>query len=158
MGNNEEEETSVRHKASAMREIRCDRNLIVFQCASGWAGILVSGRRIARTVLPKREKVTVERELKSELSRKFSRPDRKTIERAVNLFQRYFSGERVFFDLPLDIQCYTSFQQAVWRAAMEIPYGETRSYSWIAKKIKNPLAVRAVGQSMGANPIPIIIP
>jgi len=53
---------------------------------------------------------------------------------------------------------YTTFQQAVWRAAMAIPYGETRSYSWIAKRIKNPKAGRAVGQALGVNPIPIIIP
>jgi O-6-methylguanine DNA methyltransferase len=41
---------------------------------------------------------------------------------------------------------------------MEIPYGETRPYAWIAKRIKSSRAARAVGQAMGANPIPIIIP
>ncbi len=53
---------------------------------------------------------------------------------------------------------YTQFQKAVWRATAGIPYGETRSYAWVAKRIGNPRAVRAVGQALGANPVPIIIP
>jgi O-6-methylguanine DNA methyltransferase len=53
---------------------------------------------------------------------------------------------------------YTAFQQAVWKAASGIPYGETRSYAWVAKRIRKPRAARAVGQALGANPVPIIIP
>ncbi|MBI4125345.1 MAG: MGMT family protein [Deltaproteobacteria bacterium] len=52
----------------------------------------------------------------------------------------------------------TPFQMAVWRAIRLIPYGQTRSYQWIAKKIGNPKAVRAVGQACGANPTPILVP
>lgn len=52
----------------------------------------------------------------------------------------------------------TPFQIKVWRAIQTIPYGETRSYLWIAKKIGNPKAVRAVGQACGANPLPLLIP
>ncbi len=76
----------------------------------------------------------------------------------MKLLKRYFSGECVPFDLPLDLRYYTAFQQAVWNATAEIPYGETRSYAWIAKRVKKPKAARAVGQAMGANPIPIIVP
>ncbi len=53
---------------------------------------------------------------------------------------------------------YTAFQQAVWKASAKIPYGETRSYAWVAKRVRNQKAARAVGKAMGANPIPIIIP
>jgi O6-methylguanine-DNA--protein-cysteine methyltransferase len=80
------------------------------------------------------------------------------LERTIKILQKYFSGEPVSFDLPLDMRYYTAFQQAVWKAASRIPYGETRSYGWVAKRIKNPGAVRAVGQALGANPVPIIIP
>jgi O6-methylguanine-DNA--protein-cysteine methyltransferase len=80
------------------------------------------------------------------------------LEKAAKLLQQYFSGERVLFDLPLDMRYHTAFRQAVWKAAAEIPFGVTRSYAWIAKRIKNPKAVRAVGQALGANPVPIIIP
>jgi methylated-DNA-[protein]-cysteine S-methyltransferase len=80
------------------------------------------------------------------------------LDKSVVLLKKYFSGERALFDLPLDLGYYTPFQQAVWRAAMKITSGETRSYAWIAQKIKRPRAARAVGQAMGANPVPIIIP
>jgi len=82
----------------------------------------------------------------------------KILQTAEKSLKNYFAGRRVSFDVPLDLRYHTPFQQAVWRAAAEIPYGQTRSYAWIARKIKNPRAVRAVGQALGANPIPIIIP
>ena len=80
------------------------------------------------------------------------------LERAAKQLKSYFSGKRVLFDLPLDLRYYTRFQQAVWKAAADIPYGETRSYAWIAKRIRNPRASRAVGQALGANPMPVILP
>ena len=60
------------------------------------------------------------------------------------------------FKTRLDFSEYTPFQRSVWKALQKIPYGETRSYQWVANKIGNPKAVRAVGQAVGANPIPII--
>lgn len=52
----------------------------------------------------------------------------------------------------------TPFQCAVWRALVAIPYGQTRTYADIAKKIGSPKAARAVGQACGANPVPFYIP
>jgi len=52
----------------------------------------------------------------------------------------------------------TPFQRQVWQALQKIPYGETRSYKWVAQKIKKPKALRAVGQACGANPLPLVIP
>ena len=52
----------------------------------------------------------------------------------------------------------TPFQQSVWQALLEIPFGETVSYSTIAERIGNPKAVRAVGTAIGANPMLIIVP
>ncbi|NQV69197.1 MAG: methylated-DNA--[protein]-cysteine S-methyltransferase [Pseudohongiella sp.] len=69
----------------------------------------------------------------------------------------YFAGELEQFDLPL-LPSGTLFQQSVWRALTEIPYGETWSYGQLAKHIDNPKASRAVGAANGLNPIPIIIP
>ena len=69
----------------------------------------------------------------------------------------YFDGKRKTFDLPL-APVGTPFRQQVWQALLEIPFGETRSYGWLAKHIKNPKAVRAVGGANGANPIALIIP
>ncbi len=76
---------------------------------------------------------------------------------AVRQLREYFAGERRRFDLPLDMSG-TEFQKRVWRALLEIPYGETRSYSHIAAAIGAPRAVRAVGAANGNNPIPIVVP
>lgn len=69
----------------------------------------------------------------------------------------YFSGRRRVFDVPLDMRG-TPFQQDVWRALIDIPYGETRSYAAVARAIGRPGAVRAVGAANGRNPVSIIAP
>ena len=69
----------------------------------------------------------------------------------------YLSGKRSAFDLPLDLRA-TEFQHAVYRELREIPYGETRSYGDVARRIGSPRALRAVGAASGANPLPLVIP
>ncbi|HZN88571.1 MAG TPA: methylated-DNA--[protein]-cysteine S-methyltransferase [Thermoleophilaceae bacterium] len=69
----------------------------------------------------------------------------------------YFAGERTTFELPLSAGG-TPFQQRVWRALAEIPYGETVSYGELAAAIGAPGAARAVGLANGRNPIPIVVP
>lgn len=69
----------------------------------------------------------------------------------------YFEGKRVDFNIPLD-PIGTDFQKEVWKALTGIPYGETRSYGWIAQHLGNPKAVRAVGAANGRNPLSIIVP
>jgi methylated-DNA-[protein]-cysteine S-methyltransferase len=71
--------------------------------------------------------------------------------------EAYFAGELQVFDLPLAPQG-TDFQQRVWMALGQIPYGTTISYSELARRIGNPQAVRAVGAANGRNPISIIVP
>ncbi len=69
----------------------------------------------------------------------------------------YFSGKNPCFDVPLTVHG-SSFEQDVWKACLQIPYGETRSYLNLAKAIGNPKAARAVGGALSRNPIPLIIP
>lgn len=69
----------------------------------------------------------------------------------------YFAGKLRMFDLPLAPNG-TPFQQRVWAALLDIPYGATRSYGQQAAAIGAPKAVRAVGLANGRNPIAIIIP
>jgi O-6-methylguanine DNA methyltransferase len=71
--------------------------------------------------------------------------------------EAYFNGQRRDFLVGLDLRG-TSFQMQTWKALMRIPYGETRSYQDIAKRIGSPRAVRAIGQANGKNPVPIIVP
>jgi methylated-DNA-[protein]-cysteine S-methyltransferase len=77
--------------------------------------------------------------------------------RAAEQLREYFAGEREKFDLPLEPQG-TEFQRAVWSALIDIPFGETCSYAAIAKRVRRPSAVRAVGAANGSNPIALIIP
>lgn len=70
----------------------------------------------------------------------------------------YFNGNQVQFVFPLDLEGYSNFQTSVWETAQSIPYGELRSYGWIADQIEKPNSARAVGQALGQNPLPIIIP
>ncbi|MBP0603162.1 methylated-DNA--[protein]-cysteine S-methyltransferase [Aeromonas sanarellii] len=72
-------------------------------------------------------------------------------------FDAYFAGRLQRFTLPLAARG-TAFQQAVWQALCDIPYGETRSYGDIARAIGKPSAVRAVGAANGRNPLSIIVP
>lgn len=69
----------------------------------------------------------------------------------------FFTGTRKVFDLPLGPKG-TQFQQKVWQALQEIPYGETRTYGEIAAAAGNPKAARAVGMANNKNPIAILIP
>jgi methylated-DNA-[protein]-cysteine S-methyltransferase len=69
----------------------------------------------------------------------------------------YFSGARREFDLPLR-PAGTQFQQTVWAALREIPYGETAGYGELAARIGRPGAARAVGLANGRNPIAIVVP
>jgi methylated-DNA-[protein]-cysteine S-methyltransferase len=69
----------------------------------------------------------------------------------------YFKQKRKSFSLVLDWKG-TPFQQKVWQALLEIPFGETKSYGQIAKHIGNPRASRAVGAANGKNPISIVVP
>jgi methylated-DNA-[protein]-cysteine S-methyltransferase len=77
------------------------------------------------------------------------------LDRARSQLDEYFRGHRQIFDLPLAPHG-TAFQQKVWDAMCQIPYGETWSYAALARKVDS--VARAIGQACGANPIPIIIP
>lgn len=87
----------------------------------------------------------------------FKKNETELIKKAYNQLKEYFLGKRKEFDLPL-LPEGTDFQQRVWKALREIPFGETKSYGEIAKNIGNPKATRAVGMANNKNPISIFIP
>ena len=76
----------------------------------------------------------------------------------VGQLAEYFARSRRAFDLPLDLSQGTPFRQKVWAAAVGIPYGHVRSYGDIARAIGAPRGARAVGNALGANPVPIVVP
>ena len=70
----------------------------------------------------------------------------------------WFAGTRTEFDLPLDLQAGTAFQQDVWRALLAIPRGGHTSYGALSRQLGRPLAVRAVGAAVGRNPLSVVVP
>ena len=94
--------------------------------------------------------------LKKHISTGVCKTDKLT-DMAVKQLEEYFAGKRREFELPVKPPG-TMFQQTVWKALQDIPFGETRSYKQIAEAIKNPKACRAVGMANNKNPIWIIIP
>jgi methylated-DNA-[protein]-cysteine S-methyltransferase len=77
---------------------------------------------------------------------------------AMRQVRDYLDGKRTTFDLPLDMSLMTDFQRQVLMAALKIPRGKWLTYREVAKAIGRPQASRAVGQALGHNPVPIVIP
>jgi len=70
----------------------------------------------------------------------------------------YLRGLRSFFTVPVDLSAVAPFQRSVLDATATIPFGEVRSYRWIAERIGSAKAVRAVGTALGHNPVSIVVP
>ncbi len=81
-----------------------------------------------------------------------------SVQTAAGQIREYLAGRRRAFRLILDWGVVTPFQRRVLRAAMRIPYGQTRTYGQIARAIGAPRAARAVGQALGANPFAPVVP
>jgi O-6-methylguanine DNA methyltransferase len=72
--------------------------------------------------------------------------------------QEYLTGQRTFFSVPVDLSRLPAFERSALEVAAGIPYGEVRSYRWIAEQLGRPEGARAVGGAMAGNPVPIIVP
>ena len=129
---------------------------ITFNTDAGWLGILGSAKGLLSTTLPQHSAEEALQRLGDDINQAVWSP--RQFEDLVERFKIYFSGHRVAFPDELDLSRATPFQREVWEVTRLIPYGETRSYGWVAEQIKKPRAVRAVGQALGKNPLPIIIP
>jgi methylated-DNA-[protein]-cysteine S-methyltransferase len=70
----------------------------------------------------------------------------------------YFNGSVSDFSQKIKLLAGTDFEKKVWTALKEIPFGETRTYKWVAEKTGSPAATRAVGRALSKNPVPIVIP
>ena len=82
----------------------------------------------------------------------------RTLSAALNQLGEYFDRKRRHFDLRLDFSGATDFQRRIFERLMQIPYGRIVSYGDIADEMGEPGAARAVGQAVGANPLPIVVP
>ncbi len=127
-----------------------------FNTDVGWVGILASAKGLLRTTLPQRSVQEVHQLLGDDINYATWSPHR--FKDLVKRLRIYFSGHKTAFPDELDLSWATAFQREVWQITRLIPYGNTRSYSWVAEQIGRPGAARAVGQALAGNPLPIIIP
>jgi methylated-DNA-[protein]-cysteine S-methyltransferase len=127
----------------------------VFETAAGWVAVLGSPAGLRRATLPQRSEAIASL-LVDGTKGAASAPE--LFKDLTDRFRSYFSGSKVEFPDKLDLAGATPFQQAVWRSVRLIPYGQTRSYKWVAGQVGSPGAARAVGQALAVNPLPVIVP
>lgn len=99
----------------------------------------------------------VQRRLQKMLKAAFAEAPSAVTQEAARQLDEYFSGQRTAFRVPL-LLAGTAFQQAVWRALADVPYGQTVSYGGLAERMGCPAAVRAVANANGANAVSIFVP
>ncbi|MFW6102828.1 MAG: methylated-DNA--[protein]-cysteine S-methyltransferase [Chloroflexota bacterium] len=127
----------------------------------GIVGLLQSPRGLAAVTLPQESKEAAVLHLRKSASRAHSMLVEAPAEdfgMLCEMMRQYALGIPQSFEVTLDTNGWTDFQVRVWRATQEIPYGETRSYSWVARTACNPRACRATGQALHHNPFPIVVP
>lgn len=127
----------------------------IFKTDAGWMGLLRSEKGLLRSTLPQKS-AREAGDLLGALGSAEASPQ--PFGNLVERLTLYFSGKMVSFPDEVDFSGATLFQRMVWEATRQIPYGETRSYSWLARYIDKPAAPRAAGQALSQNPLPIIIP
>lgn len=131
-------------------------NYIIFNTDMGWMGILSSAKGLLCTTLPRPSAQEIRQLFGESINHASWSPH--LFQDLMQRLKLYFAGHRVNFPDKLDLSGATRFQGAVWETTRLIPYGETRSYAWVAEQIKQPRALRAVGQALSRNPLPIIVP
>ncbi len=127
-----------------------------FNTALGWVGVLGWAKGLLQTTLPHRSAQEVKQLLGDRVKDATWSAD--FFADLIQRLRTYFGGHRVTFPNELDLSQATAFQREVWEVTRLIPYGETRSYTWVAEQLGKAGAMRAVGQALARNPLPIIIP
>jgi methylated-DNA-[protein]-cysteine S-methyltransferase len=126
---------------------------------SGWVGLVASERGLRYLGLPVPTYETALKRIRRDYPAAALRPDDAFLLKIARQVCAYLAGEMYEFSADLDLRGRTPFELAVWAAAERIPYGETRTYGWIAAQVGGgPGAAQAVGAALGDNPVPLIIP
>jgi methylated-DNA-[protein]-cysteine S-methyltransferase len=123
----------------------------------GWIGLVFTPVGLYSLILPQISTEAVLQQLPQRMAVSLACGDSRFFYYA-GLLHRYFGGERVGLHFPIDWSGYTDFQRQVLTVVRTIPFGETRSYQWVAFSLHQAGAARAVGQAVAANRTPLVIP
>jgi methylated-DNA-[protein]-cysteine S-methyltransferase len=129
----------------------------VIETDMGWVAVAGLDGGIAHLVLPCNSKSDAERQLAVAAGFDLAITRNDFSGEAQNL-EAYFSGRRTDFTCSILAPDASSFDLAVWKAAREIPYGGLSTYGALADNIDRPRAARAVGNALGRNPVPVVVP
>lgn len=137
-------------------------NYALFRTKLGWMSITSTPRGLLSLVLPKQTREEVMNELKDDLVKRFSSfklaRNKKILAKYIQDLTDYFNARKMDFNYKLDLEIFSPFQRQVYSVVRTIPYGETSTYNWVAQKVGEPGAGRAVGQALKHNLLPIVIP
>ena len=122
----------------------------------GWMGLAMDDGAVCACTLPRTRREDALEEMTAQGAREPARPSE--VGDLPERLRRYADGEAVDLGKGVRIVTGTPFQRQVWQALIEIPRGETRSYAWVARRVGRPRAARAVGQAVGSNPLPVLVP
>ena len=134
-------------------------SMVLFHTAMGWVGAIASSEGVVRISLPGTNQADARARLLAgwdgEVPKVESTPILASLREEL---ERFYQGEKVTFDQPLDLAGHPPFFQEVWAIVRGIPWGSTLSYGEIARLAGKPGGARAVGLAMARNPVPPVVP
>jgi len=128
----------------------------IFKTLFGWMGVVEGEKGLKRIILPHSRRTEVKKIIFQEFPG--VKEDSAYLKPFTDILVRYCKGEKFTQCFSYDTADYTKFLVTVWETTQAIPWGEVRSYQWLSAQIKNPRAFRAIGNALGKNPFPIIVP
>ena len=127
-----------------------------FKTSLGWCGLIKGKKGLKRIFLPEKSRKAVLAKIKAFCP--LSALSKDGFEKEIKGISAYFRGENKKFSFFLDFSGSTNFQRMVWSETVKIPYAQNRTYQFIAEKIGKKDSARAVGNALGKNPFPLVIP
>jgi methylated-DNA-[protein]-cysteine S-methyltransferase len=140
------------------RSVESVRFMSLFETNLGFGAVVAGDKGVLEVFLPFSGESADALTKRIILIYPFAVNESRVTREAASSLQKYFAGERVTFDLPIDRGCFTPFQAEVYEAVSRVPYGSVKSYGEIAAEIGRPKSARGVGSAMARNPLPVIIP
>jgi methylated-DNA-[protein]-cysteine S-methyltransferase len=140
-----------------MREARKKIKCGLVRTELGWVGVAGSPDKLVSVTLPKATVLETLENLQEGLEVGIVREDA-VFDGVLDALRRFCAGEPHPLDFPVDLSSGTPFQRRVWETVSAIPYGQTMTYGQVAWEVGCPKGARAVGQAMGKNPVPLVVP
>lgn len=127
-----------------------------YEVELGVGAIVFSNYGVKALFLPQKEKEAMKKEVLAKFP--LVKFEEKTLIDLKDALSHYFRGQKITFDPDLDYSPFSPFEKGVFKIVENIPYGEIRTYQWVAENLRKPQASRAVGKALAKNPWPVVIP